>query len=111
MTAGNASGINDGAAMVLLADDRSVREHGLTSRARIIETAVTGCDPALMGLGPVAAIRQVCSFANWQLEDVDAIEINEAFAAQTLGCVKELGLDIRKVNQRGGAIEIGRAHV
>ena len=107
VTAGNASGINDGAAMVLLASDDAVRAHGLTSRARIVASVAVGCDPAVMGLGPVAAIRKLCDITGWKLGDVDAIEINEAFAAQVLGCVKELGADIEKLNQRGGAIALG----
>ncbi len=107
VTAGNASGINDGAAMVLLASDDAVRVHGLASRARIVASAAVGCDPAVMGLGPVGAIRKVCEITGWKLGDVDAIEINEAFAAQVLGCVKELGVDIEKLNQRGGAIALG----
>ena len=107
VTAGNASGINDGAAMVLLASDDAVRAHGLTSRARIVASVAVGCDPAVMGLGPVAAIRKLCDITGWELGDVDAIEINEAFAAQVLGCVKELGADIEKLNQRGGAIALG----
>ena len=107
VTAGNASGINDGAAMVLLASDDAVRAHGFTSRARIVASIAGGCDPAVMGLGPVAAIRKLCNITGWALDDVDAIEINEAFAAQVLGCVKELGADIEKLNQRGGAIALG----
>ena len=107
VTAGNASGINDGAAMVLLASDDAVRAHGFTSRARIVASIAVGCDPAVMGLGPVAAIRKLCDITGWELGDVDAIEINEAFAAQVLGCVKELGADIEKLNQRGGAIALG----
>ena len=107
VTAGNASGINDGAAMVLLAGDEAVQRHNLQSRARIVASAAVGCDPAMMGLGPVGAIRKLCGITDWALEDVDAIEINEAFAVQTLGCVRELGLDIAKLNQRGGAIALG----
>ena len=107
VTAGNASGINDGAAMVLLASDDAVRMHGLKSRARIVASTAVGCDPAVMGLGPVGAIRKLCSITGWALEDVDAVEINEAFAAQVLGCVRELGSDIEKLNQRGGAIALG----
>ena len=107
VTAGNASGINDGAAMVLLASDEAVQEHQLQSRARIVASAAVGCDPAVMGLGPVGAIRKLCGITGWTLENVDAIEINEAFAVQTLGCVRELGLDIAKLNQRGGAIALG----
>jgi acetyl-CoA C-acetyltransferase len=107
VTAGNASGINDGAALTLLANEEAVSRHGLKPRARIIACAAVGCDPALMGLGPVAAIRKVCVQTGWSLDQVDAIEINEAFAVQTLGCVKELGLNTAKVNPRGGAIALG----
>jgi acetyl-CoA C-acetyltransferase len=107
VTAGNASGINDGAAMVLLAGEEALRKHGLVSRARIIATAAVGCDPAMMGLGPVGAIRKLLMMTGWPLESVDAIEINEAFAVQTLGCARELELDMAKLNQRGGAIALG----
>jgi acetyl-CoA C-acetyltransferase len=107
VTAGNASGINDGAALALLASEEAVSRHGLKPKARIIACAAVGCDPALMGLGPVAAIRKVCAQTGWSLDQVDAIEINEAFAVQTLGCMKELGLDTAKVNPRGGAVALG----
>ncbi len=107
VTAGNASGINDGAALALLASEDAVSRHHLKPRARIIGCAVVGCDPALMGLGPVGAIRQVCAQTGWSLDQVDAIEINEAFAVQTLGCAKELSLDTAKLNPRGGAIALG----
>lgn len=107
VTAGNASGINDGAALVLVAGEDAVSRHGLKPRARIIATAAVGCDPAVMGLGPVGAIRKVCAQTGWNLGEVDVIEINEAFAAQTIGCVKELGLDTAKLNPRGGAIALG----
>ena len=107
VTAGNASGINDGAAMVLLASDKAVQEHKLQSRARIVASAAVGCDPAVMGLGPVGAIRKLCAITGWNLGEVDAIEINEAFAVQTLGCARELGLDMEKLNQRSGAIALG----
>ncbi|MEX1119222.1 MAG: acetyl-CoA C-acyltransferase [Terrimicrobiaceae bacterium] len=107
VTAGNASGLNDGAAMVLLASDDALTRFQLTSRARIVATVVVGCDPALMGLGPVEAIHSVCRRAGWNLHDVEAVEINEAFAAQTLGCARLLELDISKLNQRGGAIALG----
>jgi acetyl-CoA C-acetyltransferase len=103
VTAGNASGINDGAALVLLGSETSSK----TPRARIVATAAVGCDPALMGLGPVGGIRSVLAKAGWKLDEVDAIEINEAFAVQTLGCVKALGLDVPRLNQRGGAIALG----
>lgn len=107
VTAGNASGINDGAAMVLLAGENAAARHGLISRARIIASAAIGCDPALMGLGPIGAIRKVCALTGWKLDQVDAIEINEAFAVQTLACIHELNLDPEKLNQRGGAIALG----
>jgi acetyl-CoA C-acetyltransferase len=107
VTPGNASGINDGAAMVLLASDTAVQQYGLISRARVIATAAVGCDPALMGLGPVGAIQKLCQITGWNLDEVDAIEINEAFAVQTLGCARELDLDLEKLNQRGGAIALG----
>jgi acetyl-CoA C-acetyltransferase len=107
VTAGNASGINDGAAMVLLASGEAAQKHSLKPRARIVASVAVGCDPALMGLGPVGAIRKLCSITGWSLTDIDAIEINEAFAVQTLGCVRELGIDIGKLNQRGGAIALG----
>jgi len=107
VTAGNASGINDGAALVLLASEEAVSRHGLKPRARIVSSAAVGCDPAVMGLGPVGAIRKVCAQTDWKLKDVDAVEINEAFAVQTLGCVKELGLDTGRLNPRGGAIALG----
>lgn len=107
VTAGNASGINDGAAMVLLASDDALTRYGLISRARIVATCVVGCDPALMGLGPVEAIRGVCDRATWNLDEVEAIEINEAFAVQTLGCGQLLELDWTRLNQRGGAIALG----
>lgn len=107
VTAGNASGINDGAAMVLLAGEQALARHDLKSRARIVASAAVGCDPALMGLGPIGAVRKVCVLAGWSLDQVDAIEINEAFAVQTLACSRELNIDLEKLNQRGGAIALG----
>ena len=107
VTAGNASGINDGAALVLVASDAAVSQHGFTSRARIVGATAVGCDPALMGLGPIGAIRRLCEETGWNLADVDAIEINEAFAVQTLACAQELKIDHEKLNQRGGAIALG----
>jgi len=107
VTAGNASGINDGAALLLVADDNAVEQHGLKPRARIVTSAAVGCDPAMMGLGPINAIHRLCEHTGWKLDDVEAVEINEAFAAQTLACVQELKLDLNKLNQRGGAIALG----
>lgn len=107
VTAGNASGLNDGAAFTLVAGARAVREHGLTPRARIVAATAVGCDPATMGLGPVGAIRRLLAETGWTLADVDAVEINEAFAVQVLGCAQELGLDLERLNQRGGGIALG----
>ena len=107
VTAGNASGINDGAALLLVANAAAIKQHGLQSRARIVAATAVGCDPATMGLGPVGAIRKLCEETGWKLAEVDAIEINEAFAAQALGCAKELNLDLAKLNQRGGGVALG----
>lgn len=107
VTAGNASGVNDGAALLVLASASAMSQHGLQPRARIIASAAVGCDPATMGLGPVHAIRRLCEETGWKLDEVDAIEINEAFAAQTLACARQLGIDGNKLNRRGGAIAFG----
>ena len=107
VTAGNSSGINDGAAMVLLADEKAVRQHSLQSRARIVGSTAVGCDPAMMGLGPVHAIRKLVGEIGWNLAEVDAVEINEAFAVQALACISELNLRQDQLNQRGGAIALG----
>ena len=107
VTAGNASGINDGAAAVLVASEKAVAHYGLTPLARITSYASAGVDPAIMGIGPAYAIRQALSRAGWQLDDVELIEANEAFAAQSLAVAKELGLDMQKVNVNGGAIALG----
>jgi acetyl-CoA acetyltransferase family protein len=107
VTAGNASGIVDGGAALMLASARAVREHGLTPRARLIAWAAVGVDPALMGMGPAPAARQALARARLTLEDIDLIEINEAFAAQYLAVEQELGLDRARVNVNGGAIALG----
>jgi acetyl-CoA C-acetyltransferase len=107
VTPGNTSGINDGAALLLVAGEAAAKRHGLRPRARIVVATAVGCDPATMGLGPVGAIRKLCDETGWHLDAVDAVEINEAFAAQTLGCAKELRLDLAKLNRRGGAIALG----
>ena len=107
VTAGNASGINDGAALVLLSRESALRSLQLESRARLAASCVVGCDPATMGLGPVGAIRGVLQKTGWSSDSVDAFEINEAFAAQTLGCIRQLHVDPAKVNRRGGAIALG----
>lgn len=110
VTAGNASGINDGAAAVMLMTAETAQEMGLTPLAKIVAYASTGIDPAVMGLGPVAAVQSVLEKAGWTLDDVDLFEANEAFAAQALGVAQELGLDSEKfsqINVNGGAIALG----
>ncbi len=103
VTAGNASGLNDGAAMLVVCDEATGRENGLTPLMIIRESAVVGCDPAVMGLGPAYAIRRLSS----AVSEFDMIELNEAFAAQSLGCIRELALDEERVNLHGGAISLG----
>lgn len=107
VTAGNSSGINDGAALVLLASAEAMKRHALSSRARVVGAQSIGCDPSMMGLGPVAAVQALCGELSWNLSEVAAVEINEAFAAQTLACIRELGLRENQVNLRGGAIALG----
>ncbi|HAL72107.1 MAG TPA: acetyl-CoA C-acetyltransferase [Verrucomicrobiales bacterium] len=107
VTAGNSSGVNDGSALLMLASEAAISRHGLTARARLVGCAAVGCDPATMGLGPVHAIRRLCEEAGWELDSVDAVEINEAFAAQALACARQLGLDQSRLNRRGGAIALG----
>jgi 3-oxoadipyl-CoA thiolase len=107
VTAGNSSGINDGAAAVLLMSEAKADELGLTPLARVVATAVAGVDPAYMGVGPVPATRKVLERAGLAMGDLDVVELNEAFAAQSLACIRELGLDSAIVNPNGGAIAIG----
>lgn len=107
VTAGNSSSLNDGASAVLVASDRAVRELGLTSRARIVAHAASALQPEVMGLGPVEASRKALGRAGWNLGDVDAVELNEAFASQSLACMDALGVDEEKVNAWGGAIALG----
>ncbi|MDR7387580.1 MAG: acetyl-CoA C-acyltransferase, partial [Armatimonadota bacterium] len=107
VTAGNSSGINDGAAALLLAEASTARQLGLRPMARIVATAVAGVDPAVMGIGPVPAVRKALARAGLRVEDVDLVELNEAFASQVLACVRELGLDLERVNVNGGAIALG----
>ena len=107
VTAGNSSSLNDGAAATLLASEASVREHGWTPLARIVTSAVAGVEPQRMGIGPVHATRKALKRAGLSIEDIDLFELNEAFAAQSLACIKELGLDRSKVNVNGGAIALG----
>jgi 3-oxoadipyl-CoA thiolase len=107
VTAGNSSGINDGASAVLLVEAERGRELGLKPMARVVSTAVAGVDPAIMGVGPVPASRKALERAGIGVDDLDLIELNEAFASQSLVCIDELGLDPGKVNVNGGAIALG----
>jgi acetyl-CoA acetyltransferase family protein len=107
VTAGNASGIVDGAAAIMLASSAAVRHHGLPPLARLTGWAAAGVDPKLMGLGPVPATHKVLQKAALTLNDIDLLEVNEAFAGQYLAVEKALGLDREKVNVNGGAIALG----
>jgi acetyl-CoA acyltransferase len=109
VTAGNASGLNDGAAAMLLASEEGVKTHNLTPKARIVSSAVVGVEPRIMGIGPVGASRKALQKSGLTLDQMDIIEINEAFAAQVLACTRELGLadDDPRINPNGGAIAIG----
>jgi acetyl-CoA C-acetyltransferase len=107
VTAGNASGMNDAGAAVLLMSDARAAELGVATRARILGYASCGVDPAIMGIGPVPAVRRVLERAGRTLDEVDVIELNEAFAAQSLAVIDDLGLDPAKVNPNGGAIALG----
>jgi 3-oxoadipyl-CoA thiolase len=107
VTAGNSSGINDGAAAVLVMSQARARELGLRPIARLVSSAVAGVDPATMGLGPIPASRRALERAGLAAEQLDLVELNEAFAAQAIPCMRELGLDPAKVNVNGGAIAIG----
>src|SRR5207247_2459922 len=101
------SGINDGASAVLLAEAATAGSLGLRPLARIVSTAVAGVDPAVMGIGPVPASRKALERAGISAADLDLVELNEAFASQSLVCIDELGLDPAKVNVNGGAIALG----
>jgi 3-oxoadipyl-CoA thiolase len=107
VTAGNASGINDGAAALLLMSDEKAEELGLTPMAHWVASAVAGVNPRTMGYGPIPATRKVLQRAGLTIADIDLIELNEAFAVQALACVKELGLDMAKTNVNGGAVALG----
>ncbi|HXI45170.1 MAG TPA: acetyl-CoA C-acyltransferase [Candidatus Acidoferrales bacterium] len=107
VTAGNSSGINDGASVALVVEAAKARELGLRPMARVVATAVAGVDPAIMGIGPVPAVRKVLARAGLVAGDLDLVELNEAFASQSVVCMDELGLDPDKVNVNGGAIALG----
>jgi len=107
VTAGNSSGINDGAAALLLADEDAVTKFALKPMARIVSMAVAGVDSAIMGIGPVPATQKALQRAGLTIQDIDLVELNEAFAVQSIACIGDLGLDIEKVNVNGGSIAIG----
>jgi len=107
VTAGNSSGINDGAAALLLTTVEEAKKKSIEPLARIISWASVGVDPALMGLGPIGAITEAIKKAKWNLNDIDLFEINEAFAAQSIAVIRELNIDETKVNVNGGAIALG----
>jgi len=107
VTAGSASGICDGAGAVIIASEDAVTKHGLTPLARIVGYGVSGCEPTIMGIGPVPAIGAMLEKTGVSLGEVDQIEINEAFAAQTISCQKALDIPIEKFNTCGGAIALG----
>jgi 3-oxoadipyl-CoA thiolase len=109
VTAGNASGVNDGAAAILLASEAAVKAHGLTPRARVLGMAAAGVPPRIMGIGPVPATRKLMARLGHKIGDYDVIELNEAFASQSLACLRQLGLadGAAQVNPHGGAIALG----
>jgi acetyl-CoA acetyltransferase family protein len=107
VTAGNSSPLNDGAAAVLLVSEEVVRKRGLEPLARVVGGAVAGVEPGLMGLGPIPAVRKLIARTGTRLEQVDSIELNEAFAAQSLACMRDLELDPARVNPDGGSIALG----
>lgn len=109
VTAGNSSGINDGSAALLIASEAAVQRYGLKPRARIVASAVAGVAPRIMGIGPVPATQKLLARTGLKLSDIDVIELNEAFAAQALAVLRELGLPdaAEHVNANGGAIAIG----
>ncbi|ATL46109.1 acetyl-CoA C-acyltransferase [Chitinophaga caeni] len=107
VTAGNSSGINDGAAAVIIASEAAIKRYQLVPMARIVSMAVAGVDPSIMGIGPVPATRKALQRASLQVQDLDVIELNEAFAAQSLACLRDLELDPSKINLNGGSIAIG----
>ncbi len=107
VTAGNSSGINDGAAAMLLASEAAVVKYGLVPMAKIKSMAVAGVDPSIMGIGPVPATKKALQRAGLTVADLDLIELNEAFASQSIACIHDLGLDLERVNVNGGAIALG----
>ncbi len=107
ITAGNSSSLNDGAAAVVLVSEQYVQRTGVQPRARVVAGANAGVAPEIMGIGPVPATRKVLTRAGWTVDDLDAVELNEAFASQSLACIRDLRLDEQIVNANGGAIALG----
>ena len=107
VTAGNSSGINDGAAAMLLASETAVKKYGLQPLAKVISMAVAGVEPSVMGIGPVPATFKALKRAGLSVGDIGLIELNEAFASQSIACIHDLGLDLEKINVNGGAIALG----
>jgi 3-oxoadipyl-CoA thiolase len=107
VTAGNSAGLNDGAAAILLASEEAVKNYNLQPLARVVSMGVAGVDPAIMGLGPVPASQKAIYRAGLKIDDMDLIELNEAFASQSIACIYDLGLDLQKINVNGGAIALG----
>ena len=107
VTAGNCCPLNDGAAAVIVMSDTRAKELGLTPLARIVSTGVTGLSPEIMGLGPVEATKQALKHANMSIDDIDLVEINEAFAAQVVPSYQDLGIDLDRLNVNGGSIAVG----
>jgi 3-oxoadipyl-CoA thiolase len=107
VTAGNSSGINDGAGAILLASEEALKQFNLKPLARIVAMATAGVDPSIMGIGPVPASKKALKRAGLSVDQLDLIELNEAFASQSIACIRDLGLDINKVNVNGGSIAIG----
>lgn len=107
VTAGNASGVNDGAAVTIVANEETVNQYNLKPMARVVSMAIAGVEPAYMGLGPIPATRKALQRAGISLGDIDLIELNEAFAAQSIACIRELGINTEILNVNGGAIALG----
>jgi len=107
VTAGNSAGLNDGAAAILLASEEAVKNYNLQPLARVVSMGVAGVDPAIMGLGPVPASQKALYRAGLTVDNMDLIELNEAFASQSIACIHDLGLDLQKINVNGGAIALG----
>jgi acetyl-CoA C-acetyltransferase len=107
VTAGNSCPLNDGAAAAVIVTDEVAEREGLTPRARIVASAVSGVDPSIMGVGPIEAIREVLRRTRLTIDDIDVVEFNEAFAAQVLAVTRQVGIDPAQLNPSGGAIALG----